>query len=156
MRSLIPWRRSTESDWRPFQELETWHRDIDDLFSRFFGAEPEAFGGTAPLESFVRNGDLIVRADLPGVDPKEVDINLMGNVLTIKGERKSKEEKKNEDYIRHEISYGSFERRMTVPEGIDADKIKAKYENGVLELTMPVPKTLAPKKVPIQVEAKRG
>jgi HSP20 family protein len=158
MRSLIPWRR--EREWQPFRELEEWHRNLDDLFSRFMGRTP--FEGTAfagrghpALESFVKDDNLVVRMDLPGVDPKEVDISVTGDVLTVKGERKHKEEKKEGEYTHEEISYGSFERSLRLPGKVDADKIKASYEKGVLEVSMPVPKELAPKKVSVQVEGKK-
>jgi HSP20 family protein len=160
MRSLIPWKNRTESEWGPFRELEEWHRGIDDLFGRFIGRLP--FEGTAfagkgqpAIESFTRNGDLVVRADLPGVDPKEFDISVTGDVLTVKGERKHKEEKKEGEHTRQEIAYGSFERSLRLPGKIDVDKIKASYNQGVLEITMPVPKELAPKKVAVQVETKK-
>jgi HSP20 family protein len=65
----------------------------------------------------VKDGNLVVRADVPGVDPKEIEVSVVGNVLTIKGERKEEKEVKSEDYIRREASYGCFERRMTLPEG---------------------------------------
>jgi HSP20 family protein len=160
MRSLIPWRRREEQEWEPFRELEEWHRNLDDLFTRFTGRTP--FEGTAfagkghpAIESFTKNGDLVVRMDLPGVDPKEVDISVTGDVLTVKGERRHKEEKKEGEYAHEEISYGSFERSLRLPAKVDADKIKASYDKGVLEISMPVPKELAPKKVSVQVESKK-
>ncbi len=105
--------------------------------------------------SFVQNGNLVVRADLPGIDPKEVEISVLGNVLTIKGERKQKKEVKAEDYIRREVFYGSFERRMTLPEGAATDKIKAQFKDGVVEITMPVAKEVGARKIPLEVEGKK-
>ena len=160
MRSLIPWKRHEEIEWQPFHELEEWHRNVDDLFSRFMARTP--FEGTAfagkghpAMESFSRNGDLVVRLDLPGVDAKEVDISVSGDVLSVKAERKHKEEKKDREYTHEEIAYGSFERSLRLPGKIDADKIKASYDKGVLEITMPAPKDLTPKKVPVRVEVKQ-
>ncbi len=160
MRSLIPWRRREEQEWQPFRELEEWHRNLDNLFTRFMGRTP--FEGTAfagkgqpAIESVVKDGNLVVRMDLPGVDPKEVDISVTGDVLTVKGERKHKEEKKEGEYAHEEIAYGSFERSLRLPGKVDADNIKANYEKGVLEITMPIPKELAPKKVSVQVESKK-
>ncbi|MBI2963141.1 MAG: Hsp20/alpha crystallin family protein [Deltaproteobacteria bacterium] len=158
MRSLIPWKHREESLWQPFRELEEWHRSIDDLFGHFMGKMPfegTAFAGGPPLESLLKNGNLVVRVDLPGVDPKEIDISVAGDQLTVKGERKHKEEAKEGEYTRREIAYGSFERSMTLPKGVDADKIKASFDKGVLEITMPAPKELAPKKVSVQIEAKK-
>jgi len=159
MRSLIPWRRRELREWEPFRELDEWHHSIDDLFSRFMGGRP--FAGTAfeslpSLESYKKNGNLVVRVDLPGVEPKEVDISITGNVLTVKGERKHKEEVKEGEYVRQETAYGTFERSLTLPEGVEPDKIKATYDKGVLEIAMPLPKQLAEKKVAVQVEAKKS
>ncbi|MGE0824384.1 MAG: Hsp20/alpha crystallin family protein [Candidatus Binatia bacterium] len=152
MKALTPW--------RPMRELESLQKRWDDLFDslseRFFGGEKGGVwdtGSWAPaIESHVDNGNLIVKADLPGIDPKEVSISVMGNQLTIEGERKKEEKKEEKDYFYQEVSYGKFSRRMTLPEGVDADKIKANYKNGVLEITMPAPKQLAAKKVQIEVQ----
>jgi HSP20 family protein len=105
------------------------------------------------IESHVDNGNLIVKMDLPGVDPKEVSISVTGNQLTIEGERKREEKKEEKDYSYREVAYGKFSRSMTLPEAVDADKVKAAYKNGVLEVTIPVPKQLAAKK--IQIEAQK-
>ena len=78
---------------------------------------------------------------------------MVGNQLTIEGERKHEEKKEEKDYFYQELSYGKFSRSMTVPEGVDADKVKAIFKNGVLEVTMPAPKQLAAKR--IQIEAQK-
>ena len=160
MRSLLPWRRQEESEWHPFRELEEWHRSVDDLFARFMARSPfagTAFGGKGrpAMETLTKNGDLVVRLDLPGVDPKEVNINVSGDVLTVKAERKQKEDKKQGEYSYEEIAYGSLERSLRLPGKIDADKIKASYDKGVLEITMPTPKELAARKVSVKVENKK-
>jgi HSP20 family protein len=150
MKALTPW--------RPMRELETFERRMADLFERFFGPwerERSVWGteGWAPaVESRVENGNLIVKADLPGIDPKEVTISVMGNQLTIEGERKREEKKEEKDYLYREVAYGKFLRTITLPEGVDADKVKASYKNGVLEITLPAPKQLAGKKVQIEVQ----
>jgi HSP20 family protein len=152
MRALAPW--------RPFRELSTVHRDIDDLFHRFFGPEEEwlpttlrsaAFPTMPSIESFVRDGELIVRADLPGINPKEVELAVEGRRLVLRGERKAKEERKEKDYFSREVAYGRFERAVELPEGVDTDSIKATYHDGVLEVSMKAPKEMAAKKVPITV-----
>jgi len=148
--------------WRPMRELETLQRRMDDLFERltgrFFGPgerersvwETEAWDPA--IESHVDKDTLIVKADLPGIDPKEVSISVTGNQLTIEGERKREEKKEEKDYFYRELAYGKFSRTMPLPEGVDADKIKANYKNGVLEITMPAPKQLASKKVQIEAQ----
>jgi HSP20 family protein len=146
--------------WRPFHELERWRREMDREFNRHFGrllhdVEPEEFTMpfTPAIESYVKDGNLIVRADVPGLDPKDIELIVLGNVLTIKGERKQQQEIKKDDYIRRETSYGSFERRITLPEGTDADRIKASFKNGVVEITMPVAKEMAAKKIPLEASS---
>src|SRR5262249_27813705 len=94
----------------------------------------------------------IVRTDLPGIDPKDVDIKVVGDVLTIKGRREEKRETKKADLFRREIRYGSFERSLSLPEGIKAEDLKATYRDGVLELSASMPKEVAAKEVKIQVE----
>lgn len=86
---------------------------------------------------FARNGDLVVKMDLPGVDPKDIHVKLAEGELTVMGERKADKEIKEEGYYRKESSYGLFERHMSVPKGIKETEIKAEYDNGVLEISMP-------------------
>jgi HSP20 family protein len=120
-------------DWdRPFRKMEGW--------------EPA-------IESHVENGNLVVKADLPGIDPKEISISVTGNQLTIEGERKEEEKKEEKDYVYRELSYGKFSRTMELPAGVDADKVKAEYKDGVLKVMMPAPKEIAAKK--IQIEAQK-
>ncbi len=140
--------------WRPFRDLERWARRFPSFFEDWPLGEREGF--FPALESFVKEGNLVVRADVPGVDPKDIEVSVVGNTLTIKGERKEEEEVKSEDYIRRESSYGSFERRMTLPEGANTEKIAANFKNGVVEITLPVSKTVEAKKVPVQVEAPKS
>jgi HSP20 family protein len=144
------------------RELESLQQRMDQLFdqfsNRFFGGErPKSIWGgedwNPAIESRADNGNLIVKADLPGVDPKEVSISVVGNQLTIEGERKHEEKKEEKDYFYRELSYGKFSRSVALPEGVDPDKVKATFKNGVLEITMPAPKQLAAKK--IQIEAQK-
>jgi HSP20 family protein len=145
------------------RELEGLERRMENMFDRFFVERlPSLWEMERPLwrgegwipavESRMENGNMIVKADLPGVDPKDVSISVTGNQLTIAGERKHEEKKEEKDYFYQEVQYGKFSRTMTLPDGVDADKIKANYKDGVLQVTMPAPKALASKK--IQIEAK--
>ena len=137
--------------WNPFaEELSSWHRDIDDLFGRFFERpELRLTAGMPPMESYKKDGNYVVRVDLPGIDPKDVEVHMEGNVLSIKAERKTEE--KGPEY--RETFYGKFARSVTLPHGVKAEKVTARYENGVLELVIPLPVELAGKKIPIQIEA---
>jgi HSP20 family protein len=138
--------------------LSLFRPDIDELFDRFFGDwgwprfdwEEEVY---PRLESHVEGNTLTVKADLPGIDPKEVELTVEGNRLTIKGERKATEEREKGAYRHREVRYGSFARTLTLPAEVEAEKIQARYEKGVLEVKVPLPAGLAAKKVPIEVEA---
>jgi HSP20 family protein len=101
------------------------------------------------METYRKDGNYVMRFDLPGVDPKDLDVHVEGDLLTIKAERKAEE--KGSEY--RETFYGKFERAVTLPHGVKAEKITARYEHGVLELLVPLPVELAGKKIPIQIEA---
>lgn len=106
---------------------------------------------------FTRNGDLVMKFDLPGVDPKDVHVKLVEDEIVIAGERKAEKEFKEEGYYRKESAYGYFERRMPVPKGIKEADIKAEYFNGVLEISLPRPeKTALPKakEIPVKLPIK--
>ncbi len=151
--------------WSPFGTFGTafqLHREIDELFSRFFGqsqaATPQqANGGSSTwwpaVESWASDGTLYVRVALPGVDPKDVELSVTDNVLTVKGQRSRHQEAKEGGYFLREFSYGGFERSLVLPEGVDPTKVTAKYANGMLEISMPAPLSVSPKKVDIQIEA---
>ena len=142
--------------WNPYQELSNWHRDIDDLFRRFFPSDSEennerTLGSWLPnLEAFERDGRYVIRADVPGVEPSEVDVSVLNDTLTVRGERKRSNEVKEKDYHYSETSYGRFERRIALPKGTDPEKVSAKFENGVLEISMPLPASAQARKVPIE------
>ncbi len=146
--------------WDPFRELSHLHRDVDDLFKRSFG---ERWGlgqwfrdmGEYPeLECYTKNDKFYLKAALPGIDPKEVEINITGNRLTLSGERKEDKNVEKENYMLREMRYGSFERVLTIPEGVEADKVHAAFEDGILTLTAPVKEGVQPKKIPIEVSKK--
>lgn len=139
--------------WSPLRELDRFRRDFDDLFDRFLGGRLswQSPGKGPALESYVDNGKLVVRADLPGIDPKDVEITATGDQLTIRGKREQQREEKGRDFIHREVAYGSFERTVKLPGGVNPDEIKASYNNGVLELTVPLPEQSLTRKVPIQL-----
>ena len=102
------------------------------------------------LAAYSKDGDLVLHADLPGVSLEDVDITLDGNVLTIRGERKGATQE-GVSYYLNELPHGAFRRSVTVPEGVDADSIKARFENGVLEVVLPGATTqLEPKRIAIE------
>ncbi|HYT19127.1 MAG TPA: Hsp20/alpha crystallin family protein [Candidatus Polarisedimenticolia bacterium] len=87
---------------------------------------------------------------LPGVEPKEVNIQVQGNTLTINGERRDFRETKEADYHHREITYGSFQRGLLLPEGVDKDRLSAEYRNGILEITAPISAAALPKKIEVK------
>jgi HSP20 family protein len=120
-------------------------REIDELFSSLFSV-PARDSWLPSMESYTKDGKLELRVDLPGVDAKDVEISLDGTQLVIRGERKSEREEKNGH---REVRYGKFERRFTVPKGIDAEKAEARYDNGVLALKLPLPETAKIKRIAV-------
>ena len=141
--------------WDPFSELREMQREMDRVFGRFFGRDvDEAHSGEwMPLvESYMKGNDLVFKCELPGVDPKDVDVSFdeKTHQLIIKGDRKQEKEAKDEDYLYRELAYGAFERRFTLPEGVKTDQLKAKYANGILEITVPAPAISRPKKIAIE------
>ncbi|HEY6394225.1 MAG TPA: Hsp20/alpha crystallin family protein [Candidatus Binataceae bacterium] len=140
----------------PLREIDRMRRDFDELFDRFLGgAWPSrsiAETLTPSVESYEEEGNLVIRADLPGIDPKDVEVTATGNTLTLRAKRESSSEQEGRNFMHREVSYGSFERTLPLPEGVSTDQIKANYRNGVLELTVPMPKQAGVRKVPISIE----
>lgn len=139
--------------WDPVDELRSMQHEMDRLFRRFLDSEPsrgELSAWTPPIESYVKDNKLVFKAELPGVDPKDLDVSITERELVLKGERKHEVETKEESYTYREIAYGSFERRFRLPDGAKMDELKAKFSNGILEVTVPVPATIAARKIQIE------
>ena len=143
--------------WEPFSELREIQRDMERLYDRFLGKEISfsdiGYGEWMPLvESSMKDNNLVFKCELPGVNPKDVDVSLDENThqLIIKGDRKMEKDMKDEDYLYRELAYGSFERRFTLPEGVKTDQVKAKFTNGILEITAPAPAISKAKKIEIE------
>ena len=142
--------------WEPFRELATLQNEMNRLFNTAFDA-PAAGGngGTAPrrwmpaMDLVESDDSFVLRADLPGLSEGDIKIEVEDNVLTLSGERKSEREEKNEGYYRVERASGSFQRSLTLPEGVDPEGIRASFENGVLEVRVPKPEQRKPRKVTI-------
>lgn len=146
--------------WEPFRDLATLQDFIDRVFpdslSRFRGSFGEPVEGSAwlPVVDIIENDDaILLKADLPGIDPKDVDIQVENATLTLRGERRQEKDVKEEDYRRIERSYGSFVRSFTLPNTVDTEKIQADYRNGVLELTLPKCAEAKPKQIKVAVKA---
>lgn len=146
--------------WEPFRELSNIQKDMDEFVRRVFGNlspaglfRREIAGEWVPtLDLYMKDNQLVVHADIPGVDPKDVDISIVGNMLTIRGERKTAFEEKKEGYLYHETSFGGFERTVALPEGVDTSKVRATCNKGVLEVTMPAKAEALPRKIKVELE----
>ena len=142
MRALIPWRWK-EGQSGPNNTLTEFKKKGNDLFNRAFGSSRwlPAFhftrGFTPSFDVSETDEDIIVKAELPGVDPKEVEVNLTGSTLTVNGEKKEEREDKTENMHRIERSFGSFSRSVTLPCEVKEDKIEATFKDGVLHLKLP-------------------
>jgi len=145
--------------WEPFRDLmglqERMNRLFDDSYraNRGGGADEWALGGSwAPaVDIYEQDGNIVMKAELPGVDPKAVDIRLENNTLTLRGERKLDHEVKEDNYHRVERSYGAFSRSFTLPTVVDQTSIKAEYKDGVLKLTLPKRDEAKPRQIQINV-----
>jgi HSP20 family protein len=140
-------------------DLFDFRRDLNSVFSRLVtGATPagehalKMIAAIPPVEAWVDKNEKKYHLSfaLAGVDPKDIQINVQGNNLTVSGEQKAEEKKKEADYHYQEFSYGRFERSITLPEGVDTEKLTAEYKNGVLEITAPMNANALPRKIEIK------
>jgi HSP20 family protein len=147
----------------PAGGISQLRREMDRLFEDFFA--PQAWWGGrlgrlwegewSPAVDVAETPEQItVKAELPGIDSKEIDISLTGDILTIKGEKKSEREEKKENYHMVERSYGSFSRSLALPAAVNAEKIEAKFEKGVLTVTCPKKEPVKPKTIEIKTASK--
>jgi HSP20 family protein len=142
-------------EWRPFREVTRLRREMDRLWDDYFGAGRRALrplqAEFAPAVDIKETADqVVVKAEVPGMDAKDINISVTGDVLTIKGEKKSEREEKEENYHLVERSYGSFSRSLAMPAAVDMDKIEAKYDKGVLTITCPKKEEVKPKAIEIK------
>ena len=148
---------STITRWDPFRGLT----NLQDQVNRFFeGTYPQGRAGEAELAAWVPAVDiyegkdeLVAQVDLPGVEEKDIDIRVENNTLTIRGERKFEKNVNEENYLRVERAYGSFTRTFSLPNTVNAEAIRAEYNQGVLKVHMPKREESKPKQVKISVSA---
>ena len=137
------------------QKDELFNRLFNETFPAVFGEqEPTTRTWAPPVDIYETENALVLKADLPGIDPKDVDIRIENGVLYLKGERKFEKEEKKENYHRVERSYGAFTRSFALPNSINADHVKAEYKDGQLILTMPKREEAKPKTIKIQAVSK--
>lgn len=139
--------------WRPFGELDRLRRDMDDLWSRFLG---ERSLGSRALEDWMpvldvseTEGELHVRAELPGLEAKDIDLSVTGDLLTLKGEKKEERKTEDENFVSRESYAGAFQRTIRLPSEVKGDEVKASFKNGVLSVKMPKSQKSSTRKIEI-------
>ena len=150
---------TTTMHWSPFTSRFHLHHHhhAEDLFPQFFeGATTDEAAPAAPAaawfpaaEGRLEDGTYVIQFALPGVDPKEVQVSVMDNVLTVKGERKANHDPTGQNYFVREVTYGAFQRSMALPEGVDAARVEAKSANGMLEVRVPAPRAATPRMIEV-------
>ena len=143
--------------WRPFGgELDSLRKEMDSLWNRFFGERPFTRPFTeewAPSVDISETEDkLLIKAELPGLEAKDVDVSISGDLLTIKGEKEKEKEEKDEHHYRAERYYGSFQRSFQLSTSVQADKVEATFDKGVLKVTLPKVEEAKKKQIEIKVK----
>jgi HSP20 family protein len=142
--------------WKPFREVSRLRSEMDRLWDEYFGTGRRAFRmeeAWLPAVDISETGDKItVKAEIPGMEAKDIEISMVGDTLTIKGEKKAETEEKDENYHMVERSYGSFSRAVKLPAVVDAEKVEATYKNGVLTVVLPKKEEVKPKAIEIKAE----
>ena len=145
---LIPWKR--------LDELTSFRKEMDSLFKRFFGETPllrRVREEWHPTVDFSETKDKFVfKAELPGLEVKDIDVSISGDILTIKGEKKKEEEQEDEHFHSVERYYGSFQRSFRLPQNVKINKIEAKFDKGVLKISLPKTEEAKKKVINIKVE----
>jgi len=145
---------TTLTRWEPFREMANLSRVMDRFFDEPFGEMPVLWrrgdGYNLALDVAEQDDKYVVKASVPGIKPEDVEITLTDNVLTIKGETKAENEIKEENYHLRERRFGSFVRSIALPNSVDAEKIEAVNENGVLTLTLPKAEAIKPKRIEVK------
>lgn len=139
--------------WSPFREMEAMHNEMNRLFSRFGGFEGEQKSGgqwMLTVDVIETPDALKLKAALPGIDPKDVNIEVNDNTLTLMAERRQEEKVEEGTYQWIEHQYGTFSRSITLPRHVDTEKIEARYNNGMLELTVPKKESAKPRRIELQ------
>jgi HSP20 family protein len=142
--------------WDPFREFVTLQDRMNRLFRDSFEPEgrQEALTTTTfapPVDVYEDEHNITLKIEVPGIDEKDIDIRVENNLLTVHGERKFEKEEKEENFRRVESSYGSFTRSFTLPQTVDAEKVTANYDKGVLKITLPKKAEAKPKQIKVNV-----
>ena len=146
----------TMNRWEPSRGATTLQEQLNRVFGNVLeraGDESNLTPWAPAVDIFETEHELVVKADLPDVDPQDLDIHVENNILTIRGERKFENQEKEENYLRIERAYGSFSRTFSLANTVNSDAIKADYKNGVLTLSIPKREEAKPKQIKVNVGA---
>ncbi len=146
--------KATLNRWEPFRGASTLQEQVNRLFGNALerSAEESNLTSWAPaVDIYETEHELVVKADVPEVDSKDLDIRVENNILTIRGERKFEKKVNEENYLRVERAYGTFSRSFSLANTVNAEAIKADYQNGVLTLTIPKREEAKPKQIKVNV-----
>jgi HSP20 family protein len=139
--------------WDSSREVDSLQSEVNRLFDTFFGGQPANNSGLrrwVPAMDLVETDDhLVLKADLPGLDKDDVNIEVKDGTLTVSGERKTEHEERTDGFYRVERAFGTFSRSMSLPQRIDAERISASFDRGVLEVRIPKPEERKPHRVEI-------
>src|SRR5271170_4807800 len=142
-----------------FRGTSTLQDQVTRLFNDAFertGQESSLTAWAPPVDIYENEHELVVKADLPDINPKDLDVRVENNILSIRGERKFEKQVNEDNYLRVERAYGSFSRSFSLPNTINTEAIRAEYKNGVLTVQMPKRAESKPKQVKVNVETTNG
>lgn len=145
--------------WEPFRNLSGLQEQVNRLFEASFPGRPDNSALTTwapPVDIYETENELVVKADLPDLNEKDLDVRVENNMLTIRGERKFEQQVKEDNYLRVERTYGSFSRSFSLPNTVNTDGIKAEYKNGVLTVELPKRAESKPKQVKVNVNGSQN
>ena len=144
--------------WDPFREFTSLQDRMSRLFHDSFGDREEALTTSTfapPVDVYEDEHNLTLKIEVPGIDEKDIDVRVENNTLTVHGERKFEKEEKEENYRRVERQYGSFTRSFTLPNVVDAEKVSANYDKGVLKITLAKKAEAKPKQIKVNVGSEK-
>ena len=153
-KEIAPWRR-------PFRGLTAWEGDFERMMEDFFGRRltgpsgwwPRGFGAAAPaIDVYEEKDEVVAKAELPGLEKNDIEVNVIDHQLTIKGEKKEEQETKEKNFYRAERAYGAFFRTVELPADVESDRAKASFKNGVLEIHIPKTEEARKKSKQVRIE----
>jgi HSP20 family protein len=150
--------------WRPFMDLTRWETDMDRMMEGFFGRNRRPWGPslwsrrglhelTTPMvDVYEEKDDVVVKAELPGMTKDDIEVDISDRYLTLKGEKKKEEKIEEEDYFACERTYGAFHRSVELPKDVQADKVKASFKDGILEIRLPKTEEAKTREIKVKID----